>query len=165
MSQADPGGVPLREYIERILEERRHRYDVELTGIRDTIGSLAASVQAGMVAQDKAVSAALAANDRAVEKAEANAEKWRENANEWRGAMSDRERNLMPRTESERMNKTLVDTVEQLNKTMSEKIGELRTWGSEGYGKHAGISQVWGIIAVAVPILVAVVALVVAIVK
>jgi len=46
-------------------------------------------------AKEKAVAAALAAAEKAVFVAEANSEKWRTNANEWRAAMNDRERNFL----------------------------------------------------------------------
>lgn len=48
---------------------------------------------------EKAVQAALASAEKAVNKAEATGEKWRDNANEWRGAMSDRERDFLTRKE------------------------------------------------------------------
>ncbi len=57
------------------------------------------AVQAALVAQEKAVQAALAAADKAVAKAEEGAQRWQESANEWRGAMSDRERSFLPRPE------------------------------------------------------------------
>jgi hypothetical protein len=57
------------------------------------------AVSAALAAQKEAVAAALAASDKAVEKAEATAEKWRASANEWRGAMSDRDRELPSRRE------------------------------------------------------------------
>lgn len=62
--------VPLREYFEAILAEK-----------------------------DKALSAALASAEKAVLKKEEEVEKWRQNANEWRGAMSDRERDFLTRKE------------------------------------------------------------------
>lgn len=46
-------------------------------------------------AKERAISAALAAAEKAVLVAEGNAEKWRMNANEWRAAMDDRERNFL----------------------------------------------------------------------
>lgn len=48
---------------------------------------------------EKAVNAALAASEKAVSVAETNAEKWRDNANEWRGAMTDREARFVSHTE------------------------------------------------------------------
>lgn len=49
--------------------------------------------------KDKAINIALAAAKEAVGVAERNAEKWRDQANEWRGAMSDREKNFITRRE------------------------------------------------------------------
>lgn len=46
-----------------------------------------------------AIQAALAAAKEAVALAEQNAERWRASANEWRGAMSDRERDFVRRSE------------------------------------------------------------------
>jgi delta 1-pyrroline-5-carboxylate dehydrogenase len=43
-------------------------------------------------AKEEAVKIALADAEKAVSVAERNAEKWRDNANEWRAAMTDRER-------------------------------------------------------------------------
>ncbi len=62
--------VSLKEYFERILEEK-----------------------------DKAINIALAAAKEAVAVAESNAEKWRANANEWRAAMTDREKNFATKAE------------------------------------------------------------------
>lgn len=44
--------------------------------------------------REKAVRAALAAAEKAVSVAQTNAERWQANANEWRSAMTDRERNF-----------------------------------------------------------------------
>lgn len=53
------------------------------------------AVAAALAAAEKAVNAALAAQEKAVSLAEGNAEKWRSSANEWRGAMDDREGNFV----------------------------------------------------------------------
>jgi len=74
-------------------------------------------------ADKEAVKAALAAAEKAVEKADDNGEKWRENANEWRGAMNDRERNLMPRPEAE----SRLATQDLLLRELKENDGTLRT--------------------------------------
>lgn len=50
-------------------------------------------------ADREAVRTALASAKEAVAVAESNAEKWRDNANEWRGAMTDRERDFLRRSE------------------------------------------------------------------
>lgn len=62
--------VTLKEHFEKILEEK-----------------------------DRALSAALLAAKEAVQIAERNAERWRDQANEWRGAMTDREKNFVTRRE------------------------------------------------------------------
>lgn len=62
--------VPLKEYFESILIER-----------------------------DKAVNIALAAAKEAVGVSERNAEKWMANANEWRAAMSDKDKMYMTKAE------------------------------------------------------------------
>lgn len=70
MAATNENTVPLKEYFEKILAEK-----------------------------DKALNAALASAKEAVTIAETNAEKWRNQANEWRGAMSDREKNFVTRRE------------------------------------------------------------------
>lgn len=49
--------------------------------------------------QDVNTKTALASAEKAVDKAETIGQQWRENANEWRSAMSDRERNFLSRKE------------------------------------------------------------------
>lgn len=71
--------VQLKEYLEALINEADKRYEQRF------------------VAQEKATAAALAAADKANALSEANAEKWRTNANEWRQAMNDRERNFLSR--------------------------------------------------------------------
>lgn len=53
------------------------------------------AISAAMAAAEKAINAALAASEKAVAVAERNAEKWRDNANEWRQAMNDKDRNFV----------------------------------------------------------------------
>jgi len=70
-------------------------------------------------ASDKeAIALALSAAEKAVTKAEAEALAWRQNANEWRGAMTDRERAFLPRTEHAQavgaMNEKLGPVVERV---------------------------------------------------
>jgi len=49
--------------------------------------------------QSRAVDAALVSAEKAVDKAELENRRWREAANEWRGAMTDRERDFLSRKE------------------------------------------------------------------
>ena len=73
--------VSLKEYVDRRFDEQEK------------------AVGAALVASDKGVSAALAWAEKAVEKAEADRKAWQAASNEWRGALSDRERNFLSRKE------------------------------------------------------------------
>lgn len=85
-------------------------------------------------ARDRALEAALAAVHEANKLAQANAEKWRENANEWRGAMSDRDRELPSRREVETLVSGLTARVD-LIEAHEERAGGKR----EGIGMSAGV--------------------------
>jgi hypothetical protein len=78
---SDDADVPIREYVDL------------------RFGQAEKSVDKALAAAEKAVETALRSAEKAVEKAETNAERWRNNANEWRGAMSDRERDFLTRRE------------------------------------------------------------------
>jgi len=93
------------------------------------------AVKSALTAQKEAVAAALAASEKAVAVAETNAEKWRQSANEWRGAMNDRERNLMPRTEAE-----------NASKANAEKINALGTRIDKSEGRTSGLLTIFAIL-------------------
>jgi len=67
----------LKVYVEKLFEEHDKRYDQRFS------------------AQQESLKDALASASRAVDKAEAIAEKWRENANEWRATMTDKDKNFL----------------------------------------------------------------------
>lgn len=69
--------VQLKEFLLALIQEADRRYEQRFE------------------LQDKAVTAALAAAKEAVSIAADNADKWRANANEWRTAMDDRERQFL----------------------------------------------------------------------
>jgi hypothetical protein len=64
-----------------------------------TLEALKEHFEALRVDDQRAVEAALSAAKEAVTAAEVNAERWRNSSNEWRGAMSDRERTFISRAE------------------------------------------------------------------
>jgi len=74
--------------------------------------------------REKAIVAAFQASEKAIAKAEANAEKWRESANEWRGAMSDRDRELPSRREVEAMETGLAQRLDTVEKHMERTSGK-----------------------------------------
>lgn len=79
---------------------QQQRFDASQQALRDALIAQKEAVQAALAAAEKAVNAALAASDKALTLAQDIGEKWREAANEWRGAMGDREKDFMPRAES-----------------------------------------------------------------
>ncbi len=107
----------LREYLLRVVSDLAERQS-QLAVAQER------AVQAALIAQEKAVQAALAAADKAVLKAEEGAQLWRQQSNEWRGAMDDRERSFIPRTEFALAISTLNEKVERLekNSTISSSI-------------------------------------------
>jgi hypothetical protein len=86
--------------------------------------------------KDRAINTALAAAKEAVGVAEKNAEKWRDNANEWRGAMTDREVRFMPREEALLAAKNLEDKI---------RVIEQRQDFTKG--RSDGANWLWGILA------------------
>lgn len=72
-------------------------------------------------AQEKAVSAALFSADRAVSKAEASTERRLEGMNEFRNALGDYSRTLMPRPEAEGMIKAVTEKIDALTKRVNAK--------------------------------------------
>jgi hypothetical protein len=115
MTQGTEGEpVPLRQYVDM-------RFDYQEK-----------AVASALAAADKSVSAALAAADRAVTKAEAASEKRFESMNEFRGALADSARLLMPRQEAEQSFRVLADKIEDLNKRVSARqdqgVGLNRGW-------------------------------------
>lgn len=78
MTESPPIWTP--ETLKALMDERDRRY---------------AEVSA---AKELAVRTAMEASEKAIRKEEENSEKWRVNANEWRAAMNDRERNFLSKS-------------------------------------------------------------------
>lgn len=106
----------------------------KLTGLRELIDERDTRYTERAVADAKAVDAALKAAERltstiheasqkAIEKADINAEKWRANANEWRGAMQDRESRFATKPEVESEFKSIRAELVLLRETRSEGVG------------------------------------------
>ncbi len=102
--------------------------------------------QERFTAMRTAVDAALAAADRAVSKAEAATERRFEGVNEFRAALSDQSRTLMPRTEYVVQHETLVARVNATDKrveTMQVQIAELLAHAS---GRSQGLGNVGAVV-------------------
>jgi phage-related tail protein len=107
------------------------------------------AVAAALAAQEKAVTAALAAADRAVSKAEMASERRFESMNEFRGALADSARLLMPRAEAE-----------QTFRAMAEKIDDVTKQVKARDDRSRGLGQGWAILIAAVGVVATIVGLV-----
>ena len=91
----------LRLHILSLMEAHDRRYEERFASrdkaVTEALAAAEKAVNAALSAADKAVAAAMAATSKATTIAETNDEKWRANANEWRKAMDDRERNFLSR--------------------------------------------------------------------
>lgn len=126
-----PEGISLKEYI------------------NDKLASLEKSTDSRFESVTINTNAALAAADRAVNKAEAASEKRFDAVNEFRATLSDQQRTLMPRAESEILIRGLNDKIDALNLTTITKQ-------SKDVGQREGmwtVSVVAGIVSIIVVIL------------
>lgn len=112
------------------------------------------AIKDALISQKEAVAAALVAAEKAVLVAETNSEKWRDNSNEWRGAMNDRERTLMPRAEAEARYKSIDDKQEAVaarmeagDKTNAEALKALTLAVEKSAGRREGLMIVFAVIA------------------
>lgn len=95
------------------------------------------AITAALAAAKEAVTAALVSSEKAVDKAELNAEKWRLNANEWRGAMNDREK-LFVSTPEYAVWKNAVDvSLADINRKLNLSAGK-GLERREGFGYAVG---------------------------
>ena len=95
----------LHEHIRTLIDERDKRYEQ------------------GAKAQKEAVETALASAERAVEKAEAINTAWRINANEWRAAMSDKDKLYLPKAEARSDFRTMLALTGLMVTIMSVVVG------------------------------------------
>lgn len=105
----------------------------EIVGLNRILGEIDKRYMQQFSSQEKAVASALAAAEKAVAVAELNAEKWRTNANEWRGAMDDRESRFVQK--------------EHLNPMMGslqKEVTELKEYTSQATGRSIGMDKFWG---------------------
>lgn len=132
------------KYFDRLIHETDRRYEERFEGQEK-------AVAAALAAQEKAVAAALAAAALAVDKAEANSEKWRANANEWRAAMNDRETAFPSKLE--------IDA--KLN-AIDKQIADLKKSRDSSEGRIGGVSASWGYLIGAIGLVATVIAIVTA---
>src|SRR3990172_10968082 len=103
-----------------------------------------------LIERDKAVAVAMSAAKEAVGIAEKNAEKWRDNANEWRGAMNDKDMQFALKTEVV----SLKDNIENSLAGVRMQLDDIKTQLNIIAGRKQGISDGWGWLAGAIFLLI-----------
>lgn len=149
--------VSMREYLERVLDERDRLYGAKFVASE-------VAVAAALTAQKTSVDAALVAADRAVAKADVANEKRFDAVNEFRAQLNDQAKTFMPRTETTSLIKSLDDKIEssqanfdakldalrasleKSNDSLAREIASLRESRSELGGKSSGANALWGYI-------------------
>lgn len=91
----------------------QERFESQQQGVKDAL-----------TAQKEATASALLSAEKAVLVAENNAEKWRMNANEWRGSMLDRETKFASRVEVEAELKGIRTEIQSLREARAQGTGE-----------------------------------------
>jgi len=129
------------DHIRALLREMDLRY-------QQRFDAQSRALEAALLAAEKAVGTALTAAEKAVNKAETAAEKRFESVNEFRQQLNDYQSTLLPRTEYEARHVVLV-----------EKIAELSSRVDKTEGTSKGGQQMWGYVAAAIALVVAIAAL------
>lgn len=141
--------IPLKEHIEKIQAERdrlNERWSDKLEAERDLRyqqrwEAQGKAIETGSIAAEKAINAALAAQEKAAERdREANLKSFRD-SNEWRTTYGDRDRLQVPRLEYSAGIANL-----------SEKIDDLGKSRDRGDGRSASGTASWGYLIAAVGI-------------
>lgn len=174
--------ISAREYIEARLESQKEL----ITAMRAYIDAQTRSGELALqahqtyvierfVAAEKAVAAALAAADRAVSKAEATTEERLKGMNEFRDALGDYSRTLMPRPESEAIQREMKEKLdaitlrittrenmpraesEKMHLDTKEKIEAIVTRLNNIDARSHGRTDMWGWVAGGIGLLIAVV--------
>jgi hypothetical protein len=125
----------LKEHIERIFKEKDKALD------------------AALIAQKEATSAALASAKEAVLVAQANSDRWRADANEWRQTMNDKDNRFLTTAYKDAVDKEL-ESFRQFKESMSgviseisnlrEKVGDLWDWRNtmKGVASQSDVNRI-----------------------
>jgi hypothetical protein len=170
MSQPPDDAIPLRSFLERIVDERDRQYDMRFRAAE-------IAVSAALSAQEKAVAAAFLASEKAIIKAEEAQRDYNQRSNEFRGQLDDQAKTLMARNEALGLFKSYDDKLDTMRiyfdsklesqrlafeKTMenlSKEIAGLRESRSAVTGTSTGIKESQGQLYLIIGIIIAIVGL------
>lgn len=111
----------------------------QLVGLRELIDERDRRYEERSTAQKEAVTSALSAADRAVAKAELAADKRFEGVNEFRAALADQQRTLIPRAEVVVMTNALEAQISVVTKQVEQLLAE-RAGVRGGWGYAVGVA-------------------------
>jgi hypothetical protein len=103
------------------------------------------ALELGLAAQKSEISAALAAADRAVSKAETATEKRFESTNEFRGQMADQQRTLIQRSEVDVLMRSMNEKQDASVRSLDAKIDLLQKAQDATVNERMGIKGGWAI--------------------
>lgn len=121
--------VTLREYLERVIEERDARY-LERATRQET------SINDKLLALEKATNVAFVGSEKAIVKAEEAQRAYNERSNEFRGQLDDQAKQLMPRNETF----TLFEARDKEIGLLRSDIVLLRQQVAQSVGRDSGVS-------------------------
>jgi uncharacterized membrane protein len=142
--------------LEQALENQKQTIKDIMTNHDAAVTKAEAVLNQRFADHKEAILNALNASDKAIIKAENATEKRFDGVNEFRAALSDQQRTLMPRSEVEIIFKTLGEKIENLSKQVTEKIDTLQIQVIEKHGEKMGLTQGIGYIVGVIGVLVAI---------
>jgi hypothetical protein len=145
--------IPMREFLERIIDERDRLYDSRFRAAE-------IAVNAALAAQQKAVAEAFLASEKAIIKAEEAQKEYNARSNEFRGQLDDQAKLLMQRSEALGLFSASDNKLETMrlffdsklesqrlafeknNENLVKEIGDLRESRSEIGGMKTGSREI-----------------------
>jgi len=140
---ADAPSVGLREFLERLLDERDRQYDARFPAAE-------IAVQAALLAQKEGVSLAFAVNEKPIVRSEEAQRAYNERSNEFRGQLDDQAKMLMPRSETNTMLRSMEEKINAARDASDRErsvLGERITAIENSLANLQG--RIWAVTAVA----------------
>lgn len=120
------------------------RFEAQAATVHAAFEAHQHAISLALAAAKDAVAAALAASDRAVQKAEIAAEKRFEGVNEFRAALADQQRTLMPRAEVDILMRALGERMEVVTTANGQRITVLEQLLGNRQAEMVGIKGGFG---------------------
>jgi hypothetical protein len=137
----------LDRHLMGVMNERdrayQHRYEAQEKAVAAALLAQERLSQTSFASQEKAVAAALTAAQSAVNKAEVAAEKRFDSVNEFRAQLADQAATFLPRAEFDRAIGSLSEKLDASVKGLAEKIEDLRESRDTNQGHSGGLNQGW----------------------